>query len=87
MTQTEKVEHVKQTIDALAECAAVLPQAMAFTYTVERFMRGDEPPMGVQPATEAEVAEAMYALRAAIANARGQRGTFDHEDETTGSAA
>jgi hypothetical protein len=67
--QAAKVERIKQTIDALAECAEVLPQAMAFTYTVERFMRADDDDR--VPPTEAEVAEAMYALRAAIAKAAG----------------
>ncbi len=44
---------------------------LAFTYTVERFMRdGDGSDSRVAP-TESEVAEAMYALRAAIAKATG----------------
>jgi len=49
---------------------AALSQAEEFTSIVERFMRADLP-SSVQVATEAEVAEAMYALRAAIAKLTG----------------
>lgn len=47
---------------------AALVQASSFTETVERFMRADD---DRPPLTESEVAEAMYALRAAIAKATG----------------
>jgi hypothetical protein len=53
-----------------AAMRAALVQADQFTAIVERFMRADLPG-DVQPATETEVAEAMYALRAAIAKATG----------------
>lgn len=43
----------------------VYKQAMDFTLLVERFIRSDLPD-GMKPATESEVAGAMYALRAAI---------------------
>lgn len=43
----------------------VYKQAMDFTLLVERFIRSDLPG-GMKPATESEVAGAMYALRAAI---------------------
>lgn len=65
------VERATNTIDTLAGCAAVIPQAMAFTYTVESFMRAGDGSDPRVPPTEAEVAEAMYALRAAIAKATG----------------
>jgi len=61
-------------ISANARLIAAAPttaeKAMAFTFIVERFMRGDVP-QGVKPATEAEVAEAMYELRNHIAKATG----------------
>lgn len=44
---------------------SVYKQAMDFTLLVERFIRSDLPE-GVKPATESEVAGAMYSLRAAI---------------------
>lgn len=48
--------------------ADIYVQALAFTYTVEHFVRADDDRV---PPTEAEVAEAMYALRAAIAKTTG----------------
>lgn len=54
----------------IAAAPTTAEKAMAFTDIVERFMRSDHPP-GVTPATEAEVAEAMYELRAHIAQATG----------------
>jgi hypothetical protein len=44
-------------------------QAEEFTELVERFFRGGDGTDDRAPATETEVAEAMYALRAAIAKA------------------
>lgn len=44
---------------------SIYKKAMDFTLLVERFLRTDHPE-GVKPATESEVASAMYALRAAI---------------------
>lgn len=70
----------------IAAAPTITSEADAFTLLVERFMRADLPD-GMQPATEAEVAEAMYALRALIAKATGRRGTFDDDDKATGSAA
>lgn len=67
----EKVTRINGAIDTLAGCAAVLPQAMAFTETVERFFRGGDGSDPRAPTTESEVAEAMYALRSAIAKATG----------------
>lgn len=52
----------------------VYKQAQDFTLLVERFIRSDLPE-GVKPATESEVAGAMYALRAAI------HGTVDTEQD------
>lgn len=46
----------------------IYAQATAFTETIERFLRADDDRV---PPTESEVAEALYALRAAIAKAEG----------------
>lgn len=51
--------------------AAVLVQVTAFTYTVERFVRAGDGSDPRVPPTESEVADALYALRAAIAKAGG----------------
>jgi len=48
----------------------IAAQAEAFTEIVERHLRSDLPD-GVAPATESEVAEAMYSLRATITMAAG----------------
>lgn len=67
----ERVERAQKTIDTLVKCLVVLPQALAFTYTVERFMcagNGIDPRV---PPTESEVSEAMRALRATIARVTG----------------
>lgn len=69
---TAKVDRIKANVDKLAACAALLPQAMAFTYTVERFMRAGDGSDPRVPPTEGEVADAMYALRAAIVKAAGE---------------
>lgn len=68
-TTADKVANIHAVIDKASEFAPILLQAMAFTLTVERFLRdGDGSDPRVAP-TESEVAEAMYALRAAIARA------------------
>jgi hypothetical protein len=56
----------------IAAAPTITMQAAAFTYTVERFMRAGDGSDPRVPPTEAEVAEAMYALRAAIAKAEGR---------------
>lgn len=61
---------IVEEVDGFLEVCTTAEKAMAFTDIVERFMRSDHPP-GVTPATEAEVAEAMYELRAHIAQATG----------------
>lgn len=60
---------VRRTAERAAMRAA-LAEANAFTLTVERYLRGDLP-ADVAPASESEVAEAMYALRALIAQTTG----------------
>ena len=56
----------------IAAAPTITMQAAAFTYTVERFMRAGDGSDPRVPPTETEVAEAMYALRAAIAKAEGR---------------
>lgn len=51
----------------------IAAQADAFTELVERFLRGNDYCDRRAPATESDVAEAMYALRAAIAAATGEQ--------------
>lgn len=52
-----------------SDVSLIFAQTAAFTYVVERFMRADDDDR--VPPTEAEVAEAMHALRAAIVKATG----------------
>ncbi|HTH08057.1 MAG TPA: hypothetical protein VMA55_00680 [Acidovorax sp.] len=58
-------------LDADSDVSLIFVQAMAFTYAVESFMRSGDGSDPRVPPSEAEVAEAMYALRAAIAKAVG----------------
>lgn len=66
-----KVERIKQAIDRLTECAEILPEAAAFTHTVERFLRAGDIDEPRKPPSESEVIQALYALRATIAKATG----------------
>jgi hypothetical protein len=54
----------------IAAAPTTAEKAMAFTFIVESFMRGDLP-QGVKAATETEVADALYELRNHIAKATG----------------
>ncbi len=56
----------------IAAAPATAEMAMAFTMLVERLIRGDLPD-GIEPASESEVAAAMYELRAHIAKATGEQ--------------
>jgi hypothetical protein len=58
---------VKAALEARRLMQDAIKKADAFTLTVERFTRSDLPD-GMEPVTEAEVAEAMYSLRGTIAN-------------------
>lgn len=51
--------------------STIMQQAAAFTETIERFMRAGDGSDPRTPPTEAEVSDAMYSLRAAIARAAG----------------
>ena len=55
----------------IAAAPRTAQMAMDFTLLVERFFRGGDGCDMRAPATESEVAEAMYALRAHIAKATG----------------
>ena len=54
-----------------SDVSSIFAQTMAFTYTVESFLRAGDGSDPRVPPTEAEVADAMYALRAAIDRATG----------------
>lgn len=61
----------KQKACLIAAAPDTAARALAFTYTVERFMRAGDGSDPRVPPTEAEVAQALYALRAHIAKATG----------------